>query len=169
MPAIYEKALQVYDGDAAYDTSAEVAALVEANTASGVYAKIWQLTVPAQQRYHWGVGNPATQRNQGFMWFAAADLGTGIEDGLVRLVQANANETTKLVVGEFNTELLHTTTATSLATLRPTTIDFMRPLPEQTGFPWVGEDSKLIIEFQTLSATTTVDGCGFNIPATVWQ
>jgi hypothetical protein len=169
MPNFFTRDVQVYDGDAAYDTSAEVATILQANTGTGVFAKIWQKTVPAQQRWHWGYGNSATQRNQGYMWFAAADLGTDIEDGSLRLVQANSNETTKLVVGEFNTSLLHTVTNTSLATLQPTSIDFMRPLPEQSGFPWVGEDSKMILEFKTLSAGTTVDGVGFSIPVTIWQ
>ena len=50
----FQSSYTVVDGDTAYDTSAEVAALVQANTASGVYAVIWRKTIPAQQIVRWG-------------------------------------------------------------------------------------------------------------------
>ena len=45
----YNASVTVADGDAAYDTSAEVAALVEAGSAGGNFTLIWEKTVPAQQ------------------------------------------------------------------------------------------------------------------------
>lgn len=156
------------DGDAAYNTSAEIAALVEANTASANFAKIWEKTIPAQRYYRWGHGSPNQQRNQGYMHFAALDIGTGFEEGILRLVQTNANETRTLVVVEINTQRLHTATSTTEATATPNSIDQLYPLPEQP-FPLVGEDSKLQIWFKTTVATTTVDGVTFSIPVTIYQ
>ena len=57
----FQSSYTVVSGDAAYNTSAEVAALVQANTATGVYALIWQRTIPAQQVVRWGYGDPAFQ------------------------------------------------------------------------------------------------------------
>ena len=157
--------LAVENGDAAFDTSAEVAALIEANTGSGGFAVIWRMTVPAQQAFMWGFGGPEAQRNQGFMHFSAIDLGTGFEDGLLRLIIADANERTRRVVTTLNTTPLHTTTNTSVATATPLDINAKTPLPLQVPFR-AGEDSLLILEFQTLVQTTTVDATTFLIPAT---
>ena len=157
--------LAVENGDAAFDTSGEVAALIEANTGAGGFAKIWQLTVPAQQAFMWGYGGVEAQRNQGFMHFAAIDLTTGFEDGLLRLIIADANERTRRVITTLNTTPLHTTTFTTTATATPLDINAKTPLPIQVPFR-AGEDSLLILEFQTLVTTTTVDAVTFIIPAT---
>lgn len=165
----FPSSFTVADGDAAYDTSAEVATLVEANTGSGVFALIWQKTVPAQQIIRWGSGNANQQRNQGFVYFFALDAGTGFEEGLLRLQVANATETRITTVQELNSSNLHTTTNTNATTATPTDISNMRPLPEAVNFPAAGEDSKLQLMFKTQSATTTVDVCNFNIPVTIYQ
>jgi len=73
----YATNLEISDGDSAYDTLAEVAALIEAGTASASFHLIWQMTIPAQQIIRWGSGSANQQRNQGFMSFNALDVGTG--------------------------------------------------------------------------------------------
>lgn len=168
----FQKDITVVDGDSSYDSSAEVAALVQAATTFTSFSKIWELTVPAQQVYQWGYGNPnvGSGVNQGYMWFAAIDAGTGFEDGSVRLVMANATETRKFVIAELDSHGLHTATATNLLTARPLSNTDMRPLPVTvSGRKSVGEDSKLQIEWLVNEVTTTVDQCNFRIPATLYQ
>ena len=164
----YQSSYTVVDGDAAYDTSAEVAALVQANTASGVYAVIWRKTVPAQQIVRWGYGDPAFQLLVSYNWFAAMDEGTGFEDGSLRLVISNATGTKITTVKEFNTSLMHTTTNTNLGTAVPSGTDQLTPLPEQTIIA-AGEDSLLELHFKTASPTTTVDACNFSLGVTIYQ
>ena len=162
--------LVVSAGDAAYDTSAEVAAIIQSNTGlGGPFFLIWQLTVPAQQIMSWGSGSPSQQRNQGYMWFYAMDAGTDFEDGNLRLVIANARSTRVRVVKELNTQRLHTTTVTSTVTATPTSIDTMVALPEQVAFPKVGENSLMQLFFQSTILGTTVDQCNFSIPSTSYQ
>jgi len=164
----YATNLEIPDGDSAYDTIAEVAALIEAGTALNTFHLIWQMTVPAQQIIRWGSGSANQQRNQGFMSFNALDVGTGFEEGIVRLVVSNARETRTRVVREVNTQRLHTATTTLIGSV-PVDINQMVALPEQVGSPAVGEDSLMQIWFKTSQATTVVDSAGFSIPATVYQ
>ena len=161
--------LVVSDGDALYDTSAEVAAIIQANTGlGGPYFLCWSMTVPAQQILAWGSGSPSQQRNQGYMWFYAMDAGTDFEDGNLRLVISNARSTRVRVVKEMNTQRLHTATAT-VAAGAPTDINSMVALPEQVAFPKVGENSLMQLFFQSTVLGTTVDQCNFSIPATIYQ
>jgi len=102
------------------------------------------------------------------MSFNALDVGTGFEEGIVRLVVSNARETRTVVVREVNTQRLHTVTTTLIGSV-PTDINQMVALPEQLGSPAVGEDSLMQIWFKTTQATTTVDSSGFSIPATIYQ
>jgi len=164
----YATNLEIPDGDGNYDTIAEVAALIEAGTGLNTFHLIWQMTVPAQQIIRWGSGSANQQRNQGFMSFNALDVGTGFEEGIVRLVVSNARETRTVVVREVNTQRLHTVTTTLIGSV-PTDINQMVALPEQSGSPAVGEDSLMQIWFKTTQATTTVDSAGFSIPATIYQ
>jgi len=164
----YNASVTVVDGDAAYDTSAEVAAILQAGSAAQTFNLIWEKTVPAQQVIYWGYGDPNQQRNQSFNWFAAADLTTDIEDGILRLAVTNATRTNSVVVAEFNTANMHTTTNTTLATLQPTSIDSKVPLPLQTAIA-AGEDSYIQLFFKTQSPGTTVDAVGFSLGITVVQ
>ena len=161
--------LVVTDGDAAYATSALVAAIIQLNTANTAYSLIWEMTVPAQQILAWGSGSPSQQRNQGYMWFYAADLSTGFEEGNLRLVISNARSTRVRVVKELNSQRLHTTSAATDIAATPTDINTMVALPEQVAFPKVGENSLMQLHFQTTIVTTTVDSCNFSIPATIYQ
>ena len=164
----YNASVTVVDGDSSYNTSAEVSAIIQAGSAAQNFNLIWEKTVPAQQVIYWGYGDPNQQRNQSFNWFAAADAGTDIEDGILRLSVTNATRTNSVVVAEFNTANMHTSTNTSLATLQPTSIDGKVPLPLQTAIA-AGEDSFIQLHFKTQSPGTTVDICNFSLGITVVQ
>lgn len=162
--------LVVSNGDLAYDTSAEVSAIIQANTTNTAFSLIWQMTVPAQQILAWGSGSPSQQRNQGYMFFFAMDTAANdFEDGNLRLVIANARSTRVRVVKELNTQRLHTTDATSTISATPTSVNDMIPLPEQIAFPKVGENSLMQLFFQTTIPGTTINATGFSLPATIYQ
>lgn len=165
----FASSLVVQDGDAAYDTSAECAAIIQANTGNASFTKFWEMTIPAQQIIRWGSGSPNQQRNQGFCHFFALDVGTDFEEGILRIVVANARETVSRVVMELNSQRLHTTDSTTAITATPTSIDDMVAVPEQVNSPAAGEDSLLQLWFKTTVAGTTVDAVGFSIPCTIYQ
>lgn len=161
--------LLVDNGDAAFNTSAEVAAIIQANTANASFTKIWEMTVPAQQVIGWGDGLASQQRNQGYMHFFALDVGTDFEEGLLRLVVANSRETRSRLVFEQNTQRLHTVTVTTAITATPTDINQMVALPLDRAAPKAAQDDLLQLWFRTTIPGTTVDACEFSIPATIWQ
>jgi hypothetical protein len=103
------------------------------------------------------------------MHFFALDLTVGFEEGTLRLQIANARSTKTRVVKELNTQRLHTTVPTTAITATPTDINTMVAMPEQVGFPKVGQDSLMELFFRTSIATTVVSDCEFSIPATVYQ
>src|SRR4030042_1121657 len=115
-PRGYKTYVGITDGDAAYDTAAEVIALVGA---AGVWVKIWELTVPPQQLRRFGHGSPNQPYNQGYMYFFLEDAGTGFDVGTVRLVIARARDRDPKVVAEIDDTRLHTATNTSAATAPP--------------------------------------------------
>lgn len=156
------------DGDAAYDTAAEVIALIT-GTAHADFRLIWEYTVPAQQRIAWGFGSAGLPHNQGYMWFASLDEGTDWDVGVLRLVQSNARGTKTLVVAEVPDNALHTTTVTNIGTARPTNRNEMIALPEKVDYPLVREDSKMQLTYALITAATTHDNAGFDIPITVYQ
>jgi len=159
--------LHVTDGDAAYNTEAEVVALVVA----GQFVKIWEKTIPAQQMVHFGFGAPNLPFNQGYMWFVMSDADEKHSEGVLRLRQANARETDSRVVAEFDTLNLHISWVTGKAAdyHKITDKNSMMALPEKVEFPFVGEDSKLILEYKELITPTASDVVGFSIPITVYQ
>ena len=160
--------LTVGDGDAGFTTSALVAAIIQANTATAGFTLIWQRTVRAQTIVQWGSGSGNQQRNQGFMHFFALDVGTDFEEGILQLKIANAQQTQIKTLQAFNTQRLHTTTPTTAITATPTDINVMVPLPEQ----WAqaaGEDSLLQLWFSTRIAGTTIDACEFSLPITTYE
>ena len=67
-----------------YGTQALLAALVT-GCVVGVWTKVWQRIIPAQQLLHWGYGSPAFPDNQGYMWFASVDDGVGFDLGILKL------------------------------------------------------------------------------------
>lgn len=164
----FRRSVRVQSGDAPYDTVAEVLALIT-GTAHADFLKIWEMTVPAQQEIRWGYGSAGLPHNQGYMWFCSVDEGTDFDIGVLRLVQANANETRNIVVAEINDSALHGTDSTNLISATPTNRNEMIALPERVNLPRVGEDSKLILTYALLVAATTHDNVGFEIPVTVYQ
>lgn len=159
----------VTDGDAAYDTMAEVLAIIGALAAGAVNTLIWEKTVPAQQQIRWGFGSPALPMNQGYMWFCSLDSGTGFQSGVLRLVQANARQTKVLTVLEVDDTRLHTVTSTTLATATPLDKNEMIALPEKVEFPKVGEDSLMQLWYRCIAVPAAEDDVGFSIPITVYQ
>lgn len=159
----------VLDGDGAFDTVAEVAAIVDAQVAGGDDDVIWRMTVPAQQKIRWGFGTPAFPANQGYMFFVALDVATGFQEGVLTLQQRNARGTRVETVLEINTESLHLQVATTLATATPTSREDMIALPEKIEFDVSEEDDILQLLFRTTLVTTTVDSIGMIIPITIYQ
>jgi len=136
-----------------------------------VWTVIGSYTVPAQQAYRFGYGSAAYPANQGNIYIALYDdtaTNSVLEEGMVRLVQRNAQGTIALVVAEFRTEQLRGSINDK---------NLMIALPEQTQFPLVGEDSVLELQFRADAADTvvilaigTADGDDvWNIPVTVYQ
>jgi len=165
----YKAHVGITDGDAAYDTMAEVLAIVGALAAGSVWTKIWEKTVPAQQTLRWGFGSPAYPHNQGYMWFCVLDTNVDFEVGVLRLTQAKSRETVIKTVMEVDDTRLHGATVTTLATATPTNINEMMALPEKIEFPQVGEDSMLQLWYRCVTAATAEDNLGFSIPITVRQ
>jgi len=159
--------VRVTSGDAAYNTAAEVIALIT-GTAHADFLKIWQQTISAQTRKRWGYGSPALPHNQGYMWFCSLDTGTDFDVGILRLVEADAREWHNYVCAEIPDESLHGTTVTTLTTATPTDRNTMVPLPEKVEYPRVKEDSKLLLTYALLVAATTHDNAGFVIPVTTY-
>lgn len=118
-------------------------------------------TIPAQQMFHYGFGVPELPDNQGYLYMYISDDTPAEEVGKVRLVQANAQETIKFVVAEYNMVSTHgskTNKAMQLA------------LPEQTQFPMVGEDSKLWLEVYITGADSIdKDETHVYIPVTIYM
>jgi hypothetical protein len=148
---------------------AEVLAIIGALAAGSVFTLIWQLTVPAQTKYRWGYGSAALSMNQGYMWFASVDEGTGFQSGVLRLIQSKARETKSFVVSEKADSGLHTTDSTTLITAQPTNRNEMAALPEKTKFPKVAQDSLLQMKYRCIAAATAEDNVGWSIPATIYQ
>ena len=80
----------------------------------------------------------------------------------------NATRTNSVVVAEFNTANMHTTTSTNLTTAQPSDINAKVPLPLQTAIA-AGEDSYIQLFFKSQSVTTTVDQTNFSLGITVVQ
>lgn len=161
----------VGDGDTAFNTSAKVAAIIEANTGNAQFTLIWQRTIPAQQAVAFGSGLAAQQLNQGFMHFFALDVATGFEDGILRLRVANFAQTRTQVIGAFNTQRLHTDDPTTAITATPRDVNTMIPLPltaESRKYA-AGQDDLVQLLFRSTIVTTTVDACEFSIPQTTWE
>jgi len=155
--------VQIEDGDDAFDTAAEVLALIGA---VGTFWTIWEMTIPAQQAVHWGYGSPATPQNQGYMFFYAASA-AAYDIGTLRLKQENARRTRKIIVSELADIGLHGLVA---AIADPTLIDRnqMTALPEKVEYPLVGEDSIIGLEYNPRTLVVETQAA-FKIPITVYQ
>ena len=118
-------------------------------------------TVPAQQTYHYGFGVPELPDNQGYLYLYISDITPAEEVGKIRLVQANAQETVKFVVAEYNMASTHGSVTNKAMQIA---------LPEQSQFPLVGEDSKLWLEvYITTAGSIDKDETHVYIPVTIYQ
>lgn len=165
----YKDYLGITDGDADYDTEAEVVAIIGALAAGSVWTKIWEKTVEAQTTYRWGFGSPQYPHNQGYMWFVSMDEGTDFQVGKLRLRQASHKETKQFTVLEVDDSQLHGTDTTSTEKATPTNINEKIALPEKVEFDQVGEDSLLQLWYRCIVAATAEDACAFSIPVTIRQ
>ena len=117
-------------------------------------------TVPAQTLAHVGFGDSEHPDNQGYLYIYFEDTAAAETVGRVRLVQRNAQETVTFVVGEWNLANTHGS-ATNKA--------MMIALPEQTQFPLVGEDSKIILQCYTVGASSVdKDNSYVYVPVTLY-
>lgn len=160
----YYKAMSIFDGDAAYDTEAEVYAFPVA----GAKRRIWEYTVPAQMAMCWGYGSPQFPANQGYVWFVIANFGAAFDVGVVTLGHEDHNRHRLIVVDEFSDTEAHTGDFSTAITARSTDKNLMHPLPEHPDLPLVGQDSRLVIDYTAVSVDTE-DGAGFSIPVTVYD
>lgn len=155
----------IEDGDAAYDTEAEVYGAIGA---AGVWTTIWEMTIPAQQAVHWGYGSPATPANQGYMWFAVVGA-AAFEVGKLRLVQMNARRTRIITVCEVSDVALHAAAFdAAIANVALINKNEMYAVPEKVEFKLVGEDSLIGLQYQMIVDATPAHA-GFKIPLTVYQ
>jgi hypothetical protein len=159
----YMDYVDVFAGDAAYDTDAEVSAIVAAAVAA-VEIVVWEMTVPAQQLIRWGHGSAVLPMNQGYMWLAFIDATTAFANGTVGLCAQNNIRTVTEYVKRMSDTLLHSATNTSLATAALIDKQQMIALPEMGSF--VREDSRLQIRYTISAALAGTDHSGFAIPIT---
>jgi hypothetical protein len=163
----YFKHAGIDDGDAAYDTEAEVIAVAKTLT-TGVYGLLWEKTVSPQQEWSWGYGNGVLSDNQGYLWFCLVDKTTEFMKGNLRLCQGDANGFKKFVIQDFADSQLHSQTNTTVETATLTDRKSMIALPEAVAYPKVGQDSKLFLEYKHIAGTlANIDGAGFRIPVTI--
>ena len=165
----YKKHVTIFDGDAAYDTMAEVLAIIGALAAGAPRTLVWEMTVPPQQLMRWGFGSPAYPDNQGYMWFASVDEAAGFQVGNVILAQQDANGRRTEIVLNCDDSQLHLADFTTLVTATPVNRQEKFPLPEKVEFPLVGEDSRLQIYYDCFAVPAAEDNVGFSIPVTVYQ
>jgi hypothetical protein len=129
---------------------------------AGVWNQIGSFTVPAQQKYRFGYGNPREPDNQGYLYIDLKDSSNAQVEGIIRLVYSDASGLRKQVIFEDRTNRL-----------RGSTVDkkLMIPLPETPcglrtdGF--ANEDDKLLIEIRPdTTATLSYNNSTIYIPAT---
>lgn len=156
----------VEDGDTGYKTQADVYGAIGA---VGIWTIIWEMTIPAQQQIHWGYGSPNQPQNQGYLWFAMLDKAVNWSVGTLRLFQQNARRIITKVVAELPDSQLHSTTLTDIGTAALLNKNEMIALPEKVEFPLVGEDSRIGLMYNLITAATAVEEAGFRIPITVYQ
>jgi hypothetical protein len=161
----YFRNMVIEDGDDAYDTIAEIIALPPI---VGIRLRIWEFTVPAQMALCWGYGSPAFPDNQGYIQFCIMLAGTGFDVGLVTLAHENHTRHNYVVVDEFNDVFGHTADSTTVITARNNDKAVLRPLPEKSDIPLVGQDSRLVIDYLPIALVAETGGY-FSIPATVYD
>ena len=127
------------------------------------FKRIGTFTVGAQRLYHWGSGLTNTE-NQGRIFMQNAETDGSTFHGTVRFIQTNAQETVSFVVIERSTRALNGSQVDKTQQI---------PLPEQTQFPLIGEDSKLAVDMrgENTHVRDTSDSTNniWLLPVTVFQ
>ncbi len=140
----------------------------EITCTTGHWTKIGRNQVSPRRRSRFGYGNPNQPDNQGYLYIAIYDdtaTNSVLEEGAIRLVHLGYDDYPRFLIGEWPTTSLR-----GSATLRTQKV----ALPE-TSYPWVYEDSYLVIEFNPDAtddviaiAIGTAAGLDlWNIPATI--
>ena len=147
----------------------------------GVFVRVGQFSIPAQQRIHVGTGvSGGNPEEIGHLHFDIMDdtaTNSAQEPGIVRIGYTNANETLTAIVYEGRTEELSATSTSGLIT-RSNEILQPETSPEMKGYPAIlaQEDSKIIVDFKADATDIIVEtgiGTGANniwkLPITVYQ
>jgi len=156
--------LSVERGDAAFNTNALMFAIMNACVA-GVEQVIWEMTVPAQQKFRWGYGTPQLPMNQGLCLFVSMDATTAYDQGLLHLCCQNAPRTDLRYIKTMDIDNLHAwdagfVFANSLVLDKNTRI----ALPEM-GVS-VGHYSRMVMRYLPRVLTGADDQVAFSIPVT---
>lgn len=162
-PQVIGRFQKVLSHDDWWDSALETSSALILATA-GLWVPIGRYKVQPRQRAHFGYGSAALPENQGYMYMALYDdtaTNSVLEDGKIRLVQVSADQLRKIVAGEWDT-----------SDLRGDANDKNKrvALPEQSQFPYVGEDSYLYLEFcarATDSLTKTAIGTAAGLD--IWK
>lgn len=162
----HQSFLSLLNGDLGFETMAKVLALIPA---AGAWQRIWEYTCPAQTALAWGYGTPSLPDNQGYLWFAVMKDGTDFSVGLVRLGMENFSRHTYVPVIEMSDTQLHDTDNTDITTARLIDKKSMIALPERPDLPAIGQDSRLTIDYRTVTASAGADDADFAIPITVYN
>jgi hypothetical protein len=151
------------NGNAAYDTSAEIAAILAAAVA-GVEVLIWEMDIPASEYIAWGAGEYGVAYNQSYMTFAAIDAGTAFMAGLLAFGIQDNSRFKLTPVKRIADVMLHSGTNTNLGTALITSKETATALPEDRnlGQPF----SRLQLRYTAAAALAGCDQCNFAIPIT---
>jgi hypothetical protein len=161
----YESSLVIENGDAAFDTAAEVYAAVQ--VAAGVTARIWEMTVPPRYLYVWGSGIYGAMNNQGYARLCIMDVSTAFQVGTVGLVVESYDRYNKKVVKAFVDSLSHLADKTSVATAYATNNQVgMVAIPKTTVI--AAPYSRLAVDYKVITNVGGgLDTADFRLPVTV--
>lgn len=160
----YAAQVKPQNGDAAFDTSAELDDI--ADIAAGASVRYWEKTIPPRYMYVWGSGMKGLINNQGYLYFWILDTGTDIQLDEVRLGVESYDKRRYEPVFSFQDDATNLGVNTNAATMTPTNNQTkMLALPETTviALPY----SRLVIDITCLVAATDPDLVDFSIPVTV--
>ncbi len=167
MAGAYESSVSIPNGDSSPVVFNTVAGVVAAaQVAAGVTARIWEFTVPVRYFYVWGSGLYGAINNQGYLYFLLAKAATGFQSGKVTLSVETYDRHRKVTVRDFQDANSHMADFTSLTTATPTNNQArMIALPQTKVIaqPY----SRLVIDYQVLTAQALLDTAAFSIPVTI--
>ena len=157
-------------GKAAFKRTLNINDFMSGNIActAGEWQVLGENVVSAQNEISWGQGKETIPDTLGFVYIDLMDdtSTTAVQvEGLVRLVQKNANDAGDVIVFEERTEMLRGSTTDKKLKIA---------LPEQVQVPRVGQDSKLVLEIkvdttQTVDLTPDSGSTTVLLPVTVYQ